>query len=107
MARHRGSAPPPPQPPSNRSAGVAARALSESLHEPDAAVLAAEPVRALCQVLAARLALVDHGYSVASCHGLGVLTEPEVSQDREHHDHDTNDVKDVGHTLPPFHLPSL
>jgi hypothetical protein len=38
---------------------------------------------------------------------LSRLPEPEVSQDREHHDHDADDVEDVGHALPPFRLSSL
>jgi hypothetical protein len=32
------------------------------------------------------------------------LPEPEVPQDREHDDHDADDVEDVGHALPPFPL---
>jgi hypothetical protein len=32
------------------------------------------------------------------------LPEPEVSQDREYHDHDADDVKDTRHALPPFRL---
>jgi hypothetical protein len=32
------------------------------------------------------------------------LPEPKVSEDREYHDHDADDVEDIRHALPPFRL---